>query len=259
MSEENLSGYAEVAFSPDGRGAAEIRLLVVDDHEVVRKGLAMVLSLEPDIRICCEAGSGAEAIEKARELRPDVILMDFKMPGMNGIEAARAIKASLPQCKILILTGVDADSTIFEALESGIDGYILKEVTPDELVRAVHSVAAGQAYLHPTVTRKVLARMNQARGTGPQPKAPYVARQPISSSGNEESGYYKEPSEKLTERELEVLRGVALGQNNREIAQSLIVGEETIRSHLKSAFRKLEVNDRTQAVVVALKQGLLRL
>lgn len=236
---------------------ARLRLMVVDDHEVVRKGLALVLALEPDILVCAEAGSGLEAVRLAQQIRPDLILMDYKMPGMNGVEAAKIIKASWPGCKILILTGVDADATIFEALESGIDGYILKEVPPDELIRAIRAVAVGQAYLHPAVTRKVLARLNKPASTTATGFNSSLAARPYqvfaANSDNKGSG------EGLSEREREVLVGAALGRSNREIAENLMVGEETVRSHFKSTFRKLNVNDRTQAVVVALKRGLIEL
>ncbi|HEX2913288.1 MAG TPA: response regulator transcription factor [Chloroflexia bacterium] len=240
----------------------KIRLMIVDDHEVVRKGLAMVIGLEDDIDVCCEAGSGSEAINSIQKLQPDVILMDYRMPGLSGVEAARAIKALVPKSKILILTGVNADATIFEALESGIDGYVLKEVTPDELIRAVRTVAAGGAYLHPAVTRKVIARMNRNGNLpGPSPADNFMPQNQADHEQDKAQGYAVSAdhsvSERLSERELEVLKGVALGQNNREIAESLIVGEETVRTHLKSAFRKLGVNDRTQAVVVALKNGLI--
>ncbi len=230
-----------------GESGRVIKLLVVDDHEVVRKGLAMVLGLEDDIVICGEAGNGAMAIKLAQQLKPDLILMDLNMPGMTGLEAAQAIKASGLNCKILILTGVDADATIFEALQIGIDGYILKEVTPDELARAVRAVVAGHAYLHPAVTRKVMAKLGSALGS--------------SSEGlkNTPANVSTPFGENLSERESEVLRSVAAGRNNREIAEALVVGEETIRTHLKSIFRKLGVNDRTQAVVVALRHGLLEL
>ena len=251
------------------RKDAKITLLVVDDHEVVRKGLALVLGLETDFEICGEAGNGLEAIKLAQRLTPDVILMDYKMPGMDGIEAAKVIKASVPSARILILTGVDANNTIFEALESGIDGYILKEVPPDELIRAIHVVANGQAYLHPAVTRKVLTKMSQANAATTQPLPQSSARQtwiddgaahPVGTPSPNNAGRAgSEATERLSDREREVLMAVALGQNNREIAEKLIVGEETVRTHLKSAFRKLGVNDRTQAVVVALKQGLISL
>jgi DNA-binding NarL/FixJ family response regulator len=214
--------------------------MVVDDHEVVRKGLTLVLGLEPDMEICGEAGDGITAVSIALQIKPDLILMDLKIPGKSGLEVALEIKATLPDCKILILTGVEINATIFKALQNGVDGYILKEVTPDELVRAVRQVAGGGTYLHPTVTQKVLAKFSDE--TVPQAKPPTTTR-----------------LETLSEREREVIQGVALGQSNREIAQTLIVGEETVRTHLKSAFRKLGVNDRTLAVVVALKQGLIKL
>lgn len=230
----------------------KIRLLIVDDHEVVRRGLAMVLSLEDDMEICGEASNGSMAIQLSESLNPDLILMDLNMPGMTGLEASRRIKSRCPICKILILTGIDADTTIFEALQTGIDGYVLKEVTPDELVRAVHTVMGGEAYLHPVVTRKVLSKLQSnalASSTSALSPASQEAKPPATT--NSPFG------ESLSEREREVLRGVALGQSNREIAESLIVGEETIRTHLKSTFRKLGVNDRTQAVVLALKYGML--
>ncbi|NWJ47873.1 MAG: response regulator transcription factor [Chloroflexi bacterium] len=213
----------------------KIRLLVVDDHQVVRKGLSLVLGLEPDMQVCGEVSDGRTAVEAALHLKPDLILMDYKLPYLNGIEAAKIIKMSLPSCKIMILTGVEVNATIFEALQSGIDGYILKEVSPEELIRAVRQVAAGEGYLHPAVTRKVLNK--------------------LSAPATEEM----RADEPLSEREKQVLQGVARGQSNREIAEVLIVGEETVRTHLKSAFRKLGVNDRTLAVVVALKKGLIQL
>jgi DNA-binding NarL/FixJ family response regulator len=219
--------------------SSKIRLLVVDDHEVVRRGLTMVLGLEPDIEICGEARDGLEAVAVARQQKPDLVLMDLKLPGLNGLEAARTIKSTQPECRVLILTGIEVNVNIFEALQSGIDGYILKEVKPEELVQAVRQVSGGEAYLHPVVTRKVLKRLSLEAGE---------SRPAVNQAG-----------ESLSERELQVLKGVALGQSNREIAEQLIVGEETVRTHLKSAFRKLRVNDRTHAVVMALKQGLIEL
>ncbi len=250
-------------------GSPRIRMMIVDDHEIVRKGLAMVIGLEPDIEVCCEAGSGDEAVKSIRQLSPDLVLMDYKMPGMSGLEAARAIKSILPACKVMILTGVNADSTIFEALESGIDGYILKEAPPDELIRAIHIVASGQAYLHPVVTRKVLS--NLSRSLNQNYNSPAVSNSKLNPPGvidnkDNQSGPNFDfgipqpaaaPVEKLTEREIEVLKEVALGQNNREIAETLVVSEETVRTHLKSAFRKLGATDRTQAVVIALKHRII--
>ncbi len=215
--------------------------MVVDDHEVVRKGLTLVLGLEPDMEICGEAGDGITAVSTALKVKPELILMDFKIPGENGLEAALEIKKALPDCKILILTGVEINASIFKALQNGVEGYILKEVTPDELVQAVRQVAAGGTYLHPSVTQRVLAKLSNETQT----QAITRAEKPL--------------VETLSEREREVIQGVALGQSNREIAETLIVGEETVRTHLKSAFRKLGVNDRTLAVVVALKQGLISL
>jgi two-component system response regulator DegU len=272
--------YSENNYTLNSTGekiSYKIRMMIVDDHEVVRRGLAMVIGLEDDIEVCCEAGSGTEAVRSIVESAPDFVLMDYKMPGMNGLDAAKAIKSVLPACKVMILTGVDADSTILEALESGIDGYILKEAPPEELIRAIHIVVSGQAYLHPVVTRKVLSSLNRC-GKSAYATSPAASVAPGSNTGsgggrdgliNSMNGQDRIASdfnspvkqngvvERLSEREIEVLKEVALGQNNREIAEALVVSEETVRTHLKSAFRKLSVNDRTQAVVVALKQGII--
>lgn len=246
----------------------KFRLMVVDDHEIVRRGLAMVLALEPDMEICGEAGDGLEAVKLAGLLDPDLILMDLKMPNLSGIEAGRQIKARSPNCKILVLTGIDADDTIFEALQSGIDGYILKEVKPEELAHAIRVVVSGQAYLHPAVTQRVLAKLSRHKPqmTSSNDSFSSIPTSPTSisitksiPSGSHSCTEKVNSIEVPSEREREVLLGVALGQSNREIAAQLTVSEETVRTHLKSIFRKLEVSDRTQAVVVALKNGFLKL
>ena len=215
---------------------AAIRILIVDDHEVVRRGLEMVLKLEPDIAILGEATSGPQAIEQARALQPDLVLLDLKMPGMSGTAAARTIKQVAPRTHVLILTGVDVDNEIVAALESNVDGYILKDAPSSELLHAIRVIAGGEAYLQPAVTRRLLRRLSAV--ASPEPVA---------------------PPPQLTLRELEVLRLLATSRSNKEIAEVLVVTEETVRSHIKSIFHKLGQPNRTQAVLTALRMHLIEL
>ncbi len=214
-----------------------MRILLADDHAVVRRGLQMVLSIEKDFEIVGEASTGAEAVSLARQLEPNLVLMDLKMPGVSGTAATRMIKAALPNTKVLILTGIDINEEIQQALEAGADGYVLKEVSPDELVHAIRVIGAGAAYLQPEVTRHLLASM---QGTG-RP-----------SEGNP-----AHPT--LTARECQVLRLMATSATYREIAAQLVISEETVRSHTKSILTKLGQANRTQAVLMALKEGLIEL
>ncbi len=215
-----------------------MRILLADDHEVVRRGLQMVLSLEKDFEIVGDARNGTQAVSRAVELRPDLVLMDLKMPGLEGSAATRQIKRALPEVKVLILTGVEVDEEILGALEAGADGYILKEVSPEELIHAIRVIGAGEAYLQPTVTKRVIQKMRgtPARGATPSPTHPA-----------------------LTARECEVLKLMATSATNREIAVKLSVSDETVRSHTKSILAKLDQPNRAQAVLAALREGLVSL
>lgn len=208
-----------------------VRILIVDDHAVVRKGLAMVLRLEPDFEVVGEAGTGEEAVALARTLRPDVILLDRVMPGMEGGATARAIKAALPQTRILILTGTEIDAGVIEIIAAGVDGYVLKEIEPAALKQAIRTLARGEAFLHPAVTRRVLENLAL--------RPPYGA------------------AVSLTAREREVLQWMATQATYREIAARLVVGEETIRSHAKNILKKLGQTDRVQAIMEAARLGLI--
>ena len=212
---------------------AKIRILIADDHAVVRRGVALVLGLEPDFEIVGEVADGQQAVDAARLLRPDVILLDLKMPGIDGIAAAKAIKQNSPSSRILVLTGIEVNQTIFDALQAGADGYVLKNVSPDELARALRAVAAGDGYLHTAVTRHILRRLS--------PASPTPARMD------------------LTPRERDVLRLLATSATNRSIANQLGISEETVRSHVKNILAKLGQPTRTQAVVAALKAALIEL
>ncbi|MFC3831858.1 MULTISPECIES: response regulator transcription factor [Deinococcus] len=207
-----------------------ITLLLVDDHPVVRKGTRELLEGESDLHVVGEAGSGEEAITRARALTPDVILMDVSMPGMNGIEATRAIKKEQPGVGVLVLTSYDDDAYVFALLEAGAAGYLLKNASEDDLLGAVRAVAAGESALHPSVARKVLERFSA--NTTPTP-----------------------PEDDLSPRELEVLRVAATGRTNKEIARDLDISPRTVQVHLANIFSKLGVGSRTEAVLYGIKRG----
>jgi len=211
-----------------------IRILVVDDHVVVRKGLIAVLETEPGFEIVGEAGNGAEANQLACQLLPDVVLMDIIMPVMDGIEATRQIKRTCPVVNILILTSVSSNDKVLPALTAGAIGYLLKDSTPDDLIRAIRRVAAGEGSLDPSVTRLVLAQMN----------APAAS----ASAENE-----------LTERELDVLKLMARGFSNAEIAREMVVSNATVHTHVSRVLTKLNLASRTQAALYAIKRGLVPL
>ena len=211
-----------------------IRLLLVDDHPVVRKGTRDLLDTEHDFQVVGEAASGEEAILKARELVPDVILMDVSMPGMNGIEATKQIKAERPAQNVLVLTSYDDDAYIFALLEAGAAGYLLKNASEAELLGAVRAVAAGESALHPSVARKVLERFSTTS----------------TSSA---------PLDTLSPRELEVLCIAATGRTNKEIARDLDISPRTVQVHLANIFSKLGVGSRTEAVLIGIKRGWVSL
>ncbi|BAJ63283.1 response regulator transcription factor [Anaerolinea thermophila] len=212
----------------------KIRLLVVDDHVVVRKGLMAILETEPGIEVVGEAGDGNEAVEKACALQPDVVLMDLVMPGMDGIEATRLIKQRVPQVQVLVLTSFSTNDKVIPSLSAGATGYLLKDASPEELVKAIEQVAQGEGALHPAVTRYVLGQIKN------MPDEPA-------------------PEEELTEREKEVLQFMAQGYSNAEIARLLVVSNATVHTHVSRILSKLNVSSRTQAVLYALKRGIVSL
>lgn len=209
-----------------------IRILIVDDHAVVRKGLAMVLRLEAGLEVVGEAENGRAGLEAAQRLHPDLVLVDLVMPEMDGQEMALALRQSNPRIKIMMLSGTEVDDRVYDLVAAGIEGYVLKNIEPGELVRAIRAVVSGEAYLHADVMRKVLNRMEQ--------QAP-----PASFS--------------LTPRELEVLEWMATPNTYRQIANRLGVSEETVRSHAKSILEKMKQPNRAQAALAALQMKLIRL
>jgi DNA-binding NarL/FixJ family response regulator len=218
-----------------------IRVLVVDDVELVRTGLRMILDAEPDLEVVGTASDGVEAVSEVRRLRPDVVLMDIRMPGLDGLAATRHIlgTAGMPPCKVIVLTTFDVDEHVYEALRAGASGFLLKDVPAAQLVHAIRVVAAGEALLAPSVTRRLIASFTGA--------APSTAA-PASAPGLDE----------LTAREREVLVLLADGLSNAEIAAKLFVGEATVKTHVARVLMKLGVRDRVQAVVAAYESGLVR-
>ena len=203
-----------------------IRLLVVDDHHAFRMGLVAMVNEYPDMRVVAEAGTGAQAIELCRSCHPDVVLMDLRLPGLSGVEATLAIRKEFPQCHVIVVTTYDGDEDIYRALQSGAQGYLLKDMSKEELVDAIRAVHAGQHHIPPHVAGRLAARMSRPE---------------------------------LTLREVEVLKSVTKGKSNKEIAEALSITEDTVKGHLKSVYGKLGVNDRTQAAITALQHGILHL
>ena len=216
-----------------------LRVLVCDDHALFRRGLQMVLEQEPDLELVGEASDGVEAVQKAQELMPDVVLMDVRMPRRSGIEAAGDIKDMLPHVKILMLTISDEEADLYEAIKAGASGYLLKEIPLDEVAEAIRSVWAGQSRISPSMASKLLtefAAMSKASSEKPQVPAP-----------------------RLTDREMEVLKLVAQGLNNRDIAKRLFISENTVKNHIRNILEKLHLHSRMEAVVYAVREKLLEI
>jgi len=213
------------------------RVLIADDDDLMRAGLMELLTADPDIEIVGEAAAGREAVEQARRLKPDVVLMDVRMPDLDGIGATRELSRAAPEARVLILTTFEQDDYVFGALRAGASGFLLKRTRPEELIAAVHMIAAGDSLLSPSVTRRVIDRM---------------AQQPTPELANHAK------LGELTAREREVLELIARGLSNREIAAALLVEESTIRTHVKKILTKLGLRDRVQAVIFAYETGANR-
>ncbi|MDX2762379.1 response regulator [Streptomyces europaeiscabiei] len=218
--------------------SSTIRVLIADDQQMVRQGFSVLLNTQPDIDVVGQAVHGLDAIDKVAELAPDVVLMDIRMPELGGIEATRRITTERPHIRVLVLTTFDLDEYVYEALRAGASGFLLKDASADQLAEAVRVVAAGDALLAPGITRRLIAEFSRL---GTTPRAPLKAR-----VGD------------LTERETEVLTLIAQGLSNAEIAQRLVVAEQTVKTHVGRILVKLGLRDRTQAAVFAYESGLVR-
>ena len=213
-----------------------IRVLVVDDHPIVRSGLVGLLGIETDMEIVGEAGDGEEAVTRVAALSPDVVLMDLRMPRLDGVGATARITAEFPSSKVLVLTTYDTDADIIRAVEAGASGYLLKDTPRLHLVEAVRAAARGETVLAPPVAARLMSRLRSPTGApAPDPAA----------------------ANPLTPREVEVLRAVSRGLSNADIGRELFIGEATVKTHLLRAFAKLEVDDRTRAVTAAMERGIL--
>ena len=209
----------------------KIRVLIADDQPLMRQGFTMILSAQPDIEVVGEAGTGTAAVERARVLDPDVIMMDIQMPGMDGITATRQLR----NCKVLILTTFGSQEHVAQALHAGASGFLLKDATPEQLVHSVRVIASGEALLDPAITRALIQRALPALATSTTPPR----------------------FEALSERELQVLRSLAQGMSNAEIATALVISEATVKTHVSRLLTKLDLRDRVQAVVAAYQHGLI--
>jgi len=216
-----------------------IRVLVVDDHALFRRGLEMVLAHEPDIEVVGEAEDGAEAVEKAVETTPDIVLMDVRMPKRGGIDACTAIKDAVPSSKIIMLTISDEEVDLYDAIKAGAMGYLLKEISIEEVASAIRAVHGGQSLISPSMASKLLNEFASMIKRGDE-------RQQV-------------PAPRLTDREMEVLRLVAKGLNNRDIAKQLFISENTVKNHIRNILEKLQLHSRMEAVVYAVREKLLEI
>ena len=214
-----------------------IRVVVADDQALVRGGFRLILQTQPDIEVVGEAADGREAVARTREMRPDVVLMDIRMPGMDGLEATRRLMTTQNPPRVLMLTTFDLDEYVYDALRAGASGFLLKDVRPEQLADAVRAVATGDTLLAPAITRRLVEQYLR--------RPPPGARTPLGLG-------------ELTDRELDVLRLVARGKSNQQIAGTLFLGESTVKTHLTHLFAKLGLRDRAQAVVLAYESGLIQ-
>jgi len=212
-----------------------IRILIVDDHAIVREGLRGLINIEPDMELVGEAASGEDGVEKALALRPDVILMDLLMEGMDGVTAIKEIKAQWQGACVLVLTSFLEDDKVFPAIENGALGYLLKDTQPDELLDAIRGVHRGETMLHPSIAKKIMQRIQEHSSESKKPDGP-----------------------ELTERELDVLKLLAQGDGDREIAEKLVVSERTVHFHVGNILSKLHLANRTQAALYAIRKGLAK-
>jgi two-component system NarL family response regulator len=236
-----------MAGDPGATGRAEdaprrpdpIRVLIVDDHALFRRGLEMVLAEEDDIEVVGEASDGAEAVEKAGQALPDVVLMDIRMPRSSGIEACRGMKELSPSAKIVMLTISDEEEDLFEAIRAGASGYLLKDIPYDEVADVVRAVHGGQSLINPSMAAKLLTEFAALASRSESERAEQV------------------PAPRLTDREIEVLKLVARGMNNRDIAKELFISENTVKNHVRNILEKLQIHSRMEAVMIAVRENLI--
>jgi DNA-binding NarL/FixJ family response regulator len=235
----NVSSAQESSFGGEALVTDPIRILVVDDHALFRRGLEMVLAQEPDLELVGEAADGAEAVQKAADLLPDIVLLDVRMPRRGGIEACAAIKEVAPSAKIVMLTMSDEEADLYDAIKAGANGYLLKEISIDEVASGIRAVHEGQSLISPSMASKLLSEFaSMVKKTDRRDQVPLP---------------------RLTERELQVLKLVARGLNNREIARQLFISENTVKNHVRNILEKLQLHSRLEAVFYAVREKLFDL
>lgn len=221
-----------------------IRILIADDHALLRQGIKNVLSLEADLEVIGEAADGEEAVRKAVELKPDIILLDINMPRGNGLEVTKRLSTAQPDVKCVVLTIHDDENYVFEVIKAGAVGYLLKDVEPSMLIKAIRAISEGESFIYPTLAKKLFSEVNRRDAERRHESVDMIRRR---------------KEERLTYREVEVLQLVAKGLSNQEMAQRLFLSEKTVKNHLTNIFRKINVTDRTQAVLYAIKQKIVSL
>lgn len=226
--------------SPDAAAAPRIRVLIVDDQPLVRRGLALMLSLEADMDVVGEAGDGIEAVENARRLRPDVVLMDLHMPRKGGVAATREITAALPQTRVLVLTTMESEQSVFDALRAGALAYLLKDATEAEVLEAVRGVHRGESRMTPQIARKVLDQFRRLSDLAPPPSLPPAVE--------------NDPAATLNERETKILQLIAEGKSNKQIAGLMFLAEGTVKNYVSRIMERLHASSRTELAVMALRQ-----
>jgi DNA-binding NarL/FixJ family response regulator len=235
----------------------KIRIMIVDDQEIVRRGLTIIVEHQSDMTVVGQAADGEEAVRLAQAWKPDVVLMDIKMPRMSGIEATRKITQSLSGTQVIILTTYDADDLVFEGIRAGAQGFLLKDAGSEAILEAVRSVQRGESQLDPQIARKV---MNEFRRVAEPTRSEPTRSEPTRSAAPAEpAAVDDEPYEALSERETEVLGLLARGMNSKEIAATLFLSDGTVRNYVSSILSKLHANDRTQAVIKAARRGIVKL
>jgi len=235
------SAQADEAATDAGQRPEPIRTLIVDDHALFRRGLEIVLVTEPDIEVVGEASDGAEAVQKAGESLPDVVLMDVRMPRRGGLEACRAIKDVCPSARIIILTMSDEEEDLFEAIRAGASGYLLKDIPLDQVAEAVRAVHGGQSLISPPMAGKLLSEFAALAKRAADDRPEQVS------------------APNLTDREMQVLKLVARGMNNRDIAKELFISDNTVKNHVRNILEKLQIHSRMEAVMVAVREKLIEL
>mgnify|MGYP001954372691 FL=1 len=237
-----------------GSAKATVRIVIADDHQLFREGVKRILNMEEDLDVVGECGNGIQVLELCNQLRPDIVLMDINMPVENGVVATEKLREFFPEVKVIVLSIHDDESYVFETLRKGASGYLLKDMEPESLISAIRSVVAGHAYIHPKVTGKLI---NQLRRMTYLDEVNEAADGATMKEANVK--YVHTNNSPLTRREAEVLRLMAEGKSNRAIGEHLFISEKTVKNHVSSILQKMEVDDRTQAVIIAIKNGWVTL